>query len=275
MKAGVRNALMGVAIILVGANATGAFAQGDAMYHLGGPSSVVVTGYGKAERVAEEVHIIAEARGRAADAAAALKAAGEQRDKLLSLAGRVQAAESASAAQTGFDVSPVLQADCARELSFAMGGNHVAGCRVEGFDATIRITFGVRPAKAAGALAALLIESGANNVSVDSNDFDDHPDLDRAALTAAFADARTRAEQLAVAGGAHLGRVISVVHGVSSATPEGYQYPPRPQSGDQGAIALRLPKPPDPPLTPQTALDLQPPKVHASTSVIVTFEWLK
>jgi uncharacterized protein len=271
MTAGVRNALMGAAIMLVGASASGAFAQSDASVHVGGPGTVAVMGFGSVEREAEKINVTAEARGRAPDAAAALKAAGEQRDKLLSLADGVKAAESVSKTQTGVDVSPVLPVGCMPDTPYSPGGNHTGRCTPEGYDATIRLSFAVRPAKAAGALAALLIESGANNVSIDSNDLDDHPDLERAALAAAFADARAQAEQLAIAGGAHLGRVISVVHSVNSGPPETIQPRPPVNYSDTRVVVLLKPRT----LTPQTALDLQPPKARAMTSVIVTFEWLK
>lgn len=271
MKVRVRSALIGATIIFAGASAPGAFAQSKTSSHLGDPGTVAVMGFGSAERVAETVNVTAEARGRAPDAAAALKAAGEQRDKLLSLANGAKAADSVSAVETGLDVSPVLPTGCVPETPYGTGGNHVAQCKPEGYDATIRLTFGVRPAKAAGALAALLIEGGANSVSVENNDADEHPDLDRAALNAAFADARARAEQLAFAGGAHLGRVISVVHGVNSSALETIQPRPPATYSDTQVVVLLKPRT----LTPQTALELQPPKARATTTVIVTFEWLK
>lgn len=274
MKVRVRSALIGATIIFAGASAPGAFAQSKTSSHLGDPGTVAVMGFGSAERVAETVNVTAEARGRAPDAAAALKAAGEQRDKLLSLANGAKAADSVSAVETGLDVSPVLPTGCVPETPYGTGGNHVAQCKPEGYDATIRLTFGVRPAKAAGALAALLIEGGANEVTVDiNNDTEVHPDLDRAALAAAFADARSRAELLAAAGGARLGRVISVVHGVTWQAND-YLKPPPPPPPPPSYMPSGPPKAPRS-LTPQTALELQPPKARATTSVIVTFEWLK
>lgn len=273
MKTGVRSALMGAAILLVSAGAPGGFAQSEALSGPPNPGAVVVTGYGAAEREAEKVHIIAEARGRASDAAAALKAAGEQRDKLMTVADGVKAAESVSTEQTGVEVSAVLPNGCTSDESYSRA-LHTTKCRPEGYDATIRLSFIVRPAKAAGALAALLIEGGANEVTVDSiNDTEQHPDLDRAALAAAFADARSRAELLAAAGGARLGRVISVVHAITWQTNDFLKPPPPPPPPP----SYMRPGPPKAPrsLTPQTALELQPPKLRAVTSVNVTFEWLK
>lgn len=261
-----------IAVAVFGA--PGAVAQTDTAIHLGGLGTVVVTGYGSAEREAEKVHITAEARGRASEAAAALKAAGEQRDKLVSLADGAKAAESVSTEQTGVEVSAVLPNGCTPEMPYPTGGNHVVQCKPEGYDVAIRLSFIVRPAKAAGALAALLIEGGANEVTVDiNNDTEVHPDLDRAALAAAFADARSRAELLAAAGGARLGRVISVVHGVTWQAND-YLKPPPPPPPPPSYMPSGPPKAPRS-LTPQTALELQPPKARATTSVIVTFEWLK
>jgi len=82
----------------------------------------------------------------------------------------------------------------------------------QGFSATNTVTATIEIGKA-GALIDTAVAAGANQVSGPSMSAADQDALYRKALEGAVADARTRAEALAKAGGVSLGRVTAMVEG--------------------------------------------------------------
>jgi uncharacterized protein YggE len=87
----------------------------------------------------------------------------------------------------------------------------------KGWQATNSITLILRQINQVSALTDLLQASGATNVSGPSFSVDDTSQLQVQLLSGAITDAKTKAEQAALAGGRRLGKMLTVTEGYRSA----------------------------------------------------------
>lgn len=94
------------------------------------------------------------------------------------------------------------------------------GSTIVGYTATNSVSAMSRDLARAGALIDAAVAAGANQVSGPSLTRSDQTELYRTALREAVADARSKAEAIAAAGGLQLGEIRSVVEGSSAPPPE-------------------------------------------------------
>lgn len=92
-------------------------------------------------------------------------------------------------------------------------------CRVTGYIAGISGTMELTAINDAGTAIGLAQRQGAASASLDGFTVHDQAAAQQAALAAAMVDARTQAQALATASGAHLGPIISVIGSPDSVMP--------------------------------------------------------
>jgi uncharacterized protein YggE len=120
-----------------------------------------------------------------------------------------------------------------------------AGTKIVSFTASNSITVTTKEIAKAGAIVDAAVGAGANLVSGPSLRHSDQQALHQSALTAAVADARSRAQAIAAASHVRLGAVLMVIE--SSSTPIAF---------DQTAKAAALPSTPVEPGTVQVEEDV-------------------
>lgn len=94
------------------------------------------------------------------------------------------------------------------------------GSTIVGYTATNSVSAMSRDLARAGALIDAAVAAGANQVSGPLLTRSDQTELYRTALREAVADARSKAEAIAAAGGLQLGEIRSVIEGSSAPPPE-------------------------------------------------------
>lgn len=90
-----------------------------------------------------------------------------------------------------------------------------AACEVIGYSADISLRISGSPAQKAGAALAMLVESGVGDVSLSGYSIAEAAARRKEALALAVADARSKAETIAMAGGARLGRIRRIQYGAA------------------------------------------------------------
>jgi uncharacterized protein len=93
------------------------------------------------------------------------------------------------------------------------------GQQIVGFTATNSVSAKIRDVSKAGAVVEAAVKAGANQVYGPTFSIEEQSGLYKDALDDAYADARSKAEALAVVTGVPLGKVINVVEGVTFPIP--------------------------------------------------------
>ena len=237
--------------------------------------TVQVMGIGTAEQPADWASIAGVVRAQAKDQQAALKLISAKKDAIAESIARLAGAKSITVETSQLAFQLVLPAACRGDQpQYVPDGDvpppNASNCAPTGVEGTIVLTVKVQPAEQLGALASLAVQLGLEDVRMAESGVDDPAALQAKAERAAYANALAQATLLADAANEHLGRLMSLNRGglmnpVSGLRVRGYA---------DGAVKMNLLQP-RPPITPDTALNLTPPKVNESSSVIVEFELLK
>jgi len=169
------------------------------------PSTIVVTGAGRAEAPPDTFTMAAEIIGQGADQAEAVSAMTRRQtevsDALTHLAGL-----SASRLTTGLpSVEAVYARDCA-----ASSLSRMQACEITGYVARLPLSLEGQPAERGGDAVSLAAERGAQGARLEGLTLSDQSELRRQATRDAFLHARAQAEEIALASGRRLGRIISV-----------------------------------------------------------------
>lgn len=183
------------------------------------PPGITVSGSATIKTMPDRATIAFDLRGEGATPdAASSDLARRQRD----VAGGLARLDPKAQLYTGsVSTSEVRKGDCAdapgdsmRALNLGPDegrGDDKGPCRITGYVAAISATMELSAVSDAGTAIGLAQRLGAASASLDGFSLRDPEAQQHAALAAAMADARTQAQALAAASGAHLGPIISVI----------------------------------------------------------------
>jgi len=158
---------------------------------------ITVTGNGTVNTVPDRAEFSFGVHTESATASAALAANGASMTKV------IDAVEKAGVAKADIQTSEV-------SLSPQTSAD---GKRITGYAADNTVTVTIRDLASAGAVVDAAVAAGANEVSGPNLTSSDQNALYRQALKNAMADAKSKAEAIASAGGVSLGSVTTVVEG--------------------------------------------------------------
>lgn len=135
----------------------------------------------------------------------------------------------------------------------------VGPCAVTGYVATQRMSFDTGRVSDAGTMVGVAARAGARDPVVNSLSVGDDKAIRRAAIAAALADARAKAQAIAESGGVRLGSITSVAL-------DGARF--------REDLVSAIPPPPPPPPPPQPApvvIEFAPKPIVTTAQVTVTF----
>lgn len=230
------------------------------------PPGIVVQGQAVIRTAPDLADIGIELRGEGATADAASQALAHVQKAVV---GGLTALDPKSVYHTG-DVAmrAIRKGDCPTDeelLNLADKGDDAAKgpCRVVGYIATIDASMELRAVDKAGTAIGLATRLGASTAELKQFRLSDPAAARRAAMAAAIADARTRADALATASGARLGPVVSILDG-----------------RDREAEVVMAIEPPQeivgpPQLINPVKIDVSPAPVETSAEIMIVYALIK
>jgi len=262
------------AFALALALAVPSLSQAQPVAHADATPTVQVMAIGTAEKAADWASIAGVVRAEAKDQQTALKLMSAKKDAIADSLARLADAKSITIETSQLAFQFVLPAACRGDQpQYVPDGQvpvpHDPGCTPTGVEGTIVLTVKVHPAERLGALASLAVQVGLEDVRMAESGVDDPAALQAQAERAAYANALAQANLLADAANEHLGRLMSLNRGGSDNPIDGRRF----HEYEDQAVKANLLKPP--PITPDTALNLTPPKASETSSVVAQFELLK
>lgn len=230
------------------------------------PPGIVIQGRAVIETAPDIAELSISLRGDGTTADAASKALADAQKAVI---GGIASLDPKARYRTG-DVSmrAVRKGDCAAsddliDLAQNRDDSDTGPCRVVGYIATIDATMELRAVDQAGTAIGLANRLGASSAELKAFRLSDPAAARRAAMAAAIADARTRAESLATASGARLGPVVSILDG-----------------RDREADTMMLLEAPAMAVAPQELLrpvkiDISPAPVETSAEIVIVYALIK
>lgn len=230
------------------------------------PPGILVQGRAVIKTAPDLAELSISLRGDGTTADAASKALA---DAQRAVTGGIASLDPKASYRTG-DVSmrSVRKGDCAAsddliDLAQNRDPSDKGPCRVVGFTATIDATMELRAVDQAGTAIGLAQRLGASSAEIKQFRLSDPAAARRAAMAAAIADARTRADALAVASGARLGPVVSILDGRDRETDTMMML-----EAPALAVAPRG-------LIPPVTIDVSPAPVETSAEIVIVYALIK
>lgn len=228
---------------------------------LGEQSQIIVDGQASLEFEPDTFSLSAELQATGDSQAAALAQAAQSltsiRETLPNLEGLTNLTINATAAQ----ITPVRNLECLEKASYGRDGQ----CAIEGYFATINLNLKGSPVTVSGRALSLVSELGASHVRLGSYSLSESDQAEKAALDAAFKDARAKAEKIASSSGLTIAGPIRIQYG-DGFTDERYR------GGQRFAEQDRLPAVAGARVvTPETDLDLAPQPIRIEAKIVAAF----
>lgn len=171
------------------------------------PARIVVTGYGEVKYMPDVATIVYTVRGEgpASDDAVRVMTASAAR-----IDAAVHAIDAAAEPHTSeVRITPVRGADC-KEEEYRPQQLSTGACAIAGYIATQSITLRTLAVKDSGTLVGLVGRAGGLNPRIENFGIRDSRPQQEQAITAALADAASKAAAMAAASHVHLGPILDV-----------------------------------------------------------------
>lgn len=230
------------------------------------PPGIVVQGQAVIKTAPDLAELAIELRGEGTTADAASRALATVQKAVI---GGLTGLDPKLVYRTGaVSMRAIRKGDCAEseeliDLSERGKDADSGPCRVVGYLATIAAAMELRAVDKAGTAIGLATRLGASTAELKQFRLSDPAAARRAAMAAAIADARTRADALATASGARLGPVVSILDG-----------------RDREAEVVMAIEPPQeivgpPQLINPVKIDVSPAPVETSAEIVIVYALIK
>lgn len=228
---------------------------------LGEPSQIIVDGQASLEFEPDTFSLYAELQTRGDSQAAALAQVSKQLTTIRETLPKMESLTHLTINASAANISPVRDIECLEKANYGNEGQ----CAVEGYSASIHLNMAGSPATASGRALSLVSELGASTVRLGSYSLSKPDQAEKAAMDAAFKDARAKAEKIAAASGSTLVGPIRIQHG------EGFadrRYGPMMDYSQRTLPAVSDVRV----VTPETDLDLAPQPIRIEAKIVAAFK---